>query len=440
SGNVNKRPVNIETSHTIPEGHKPLILGSINCGIIQVRTPKKGIDLFLPGYMEKEEGNKADIEFAPKDSLQAFTLSGPVDHLRISGTWIIRSAEFTFPFIDEEPPPEDDPFPYINWDLKLKAGNRKLIYFYNLGRRQTSQKFIRFVECVVDPSTTMSVLGRDADGTFRLLGSLRSYKGSVFYGKKFDRNFNLGIDFSPQKLTGEKGYNNLPIIWGSAETMSDSSRYDRIKLTLLTRDSTTGVLREKGRFSDISFRISSDFEEIPGGSEKDFYREAGLNFITLKGAGEVVSGISDQYIKKYIFQRFERKLANRLGLDVISFETSIASNYFNYFYNFQNNRVEFSKQWNYLTFANVGITLGRYFLRDKIFVKWRTELIPNDLVLIPEHSVGFEYQPIDFFWIDFNYAMHRNKDIIEYNPKFLMQLRIPINAEKFRNIFNFSVK
>ena len=51
----------------------------------------------------------------------------------------------------------------------------------------------------------------------------------------------------------------------------------------------------------------------------------------------------------------------------------------------------------------MGVTLGRYFLRDKVFLKWRTELIPKDLFLTPEHSVGLEYQPMEYFWIDFNY-------------------------------------
>jgi len=248
------------------------------------------------------------------------------------------------------------------------------------------------------------------------------------------------LDFAPQKMESGEGYDNLPIIWGSAETFSDSSRFDRIKLTLLVRDPETGSLSEKGRFSDMTFRVSSDFAEIPGEAELEFYREAGLNFITFKHAGkkagEMMSSIGDQYINRYFLQRIERRLARRLGLDVFSFETSIASNYFNYLYNNPNEISGLARQWDYLAFANVGVTLGRYFLRDKVFLKWRTELIPKDLLLTPEHNIGVEYQPLDYFWVDFNYGFFRNEDdIMESNPKLRMQLRLPIT--KLRNYFDF---
>lgn len=432
-GIINKRSLIMTSSHSIPSGFEPLVFGPVNCGIVYITTPQKGIHLFLPGFMEP--GNVGDFEFAPKEPFDFFALSGPVDRFRITGTWIIRSAEFTFPFIEEQPPPEDDPFPYVTWDLDLKAGNRKVVYFYNIGGKR--RKYLRFVECTLDPSAYMTIKGRDRDGTYRLLGSLRSYKGSVFYGKNFDRNFRLGLDFSPEKIPGQKGYNNLPIIWGSAEAFSDSSRFSRIKLVLLTRDSVTGIVKEKGRFHDISFRVSSNFEGKPVASEKKFYHDAGIRFFTLKDAGEVVSNFGDNYIKNYFLQKIERKLAKRLGLDVITFETSIAANYFNYFYNQQREFEDFTKQWNILTFANVGITIGRYFLQDKVFVKWRTEFVPKELLLSPEHSVGFEYQPIEYFWVDFNYLFYRNNNVLEYNPRLRMQLRIPITINKIKDFYKF---
>ncbi len=433
-GYVDKRPVTITNTHSIPKGYKPLLFGPVNCGVLQMRTPQRGIPVFVLGFMERQKGNVADIEFAGRRPFDAFTISGPVDKPKITGTWILRSLEFTFPLIEEAPFPEN-----IVWDMDVKAGNRKVIYFYNIGRKK--RRLMRFAECYLDPSSThVKVRGSFGDGSFKVLGKIRSYRGYVFYGRNFDRDFEVGLDFAPQKMESGEGYDNLPIIWGSAETFSDSSRFDRIKLTLLVRDPETGSLSEKGRFSDMTFRVSSDFAEIPGEAELEFYREAGLNFITFKHAGkkagEMMSSIGDQYINRYFLQRIERRLARRLGLDVFSFETSIASNYFNYLYNNPNEISGLARQWDYLAFANVGVTLGRYFLRDKVFLKWRTELIPKDLLLTPEHNIGVEYQPLDYFWVDFNYGFFRNEDdIMESNPKLRMQLRLPIT--KLRNYFDF---
>ncbi len=433
SGFVDKKPVSIFTSHTIPEGFEPIMAGPVNCGVFMVKTPKNGVPLRLPGFMEK--GARVDMEFAPRKPFSAFACTGPLDRLKVYGTWVIRNTEFTFPLLEDEFPIP----PYTDWELDLRPGNRKVAYFYNIGGKK--RRLLRFTECFLDPSSTLvKIRGRDIDGTFRILGKIRSYRGFVFYGRNFERNVNVGVDFVPQKMENGKAYDNLPIIWGSAETFSDTSRFDRIKLTLLVRDPKTGSLREKGRFTDITFRVSSDFEEIPGEAEMEFYQEAGLNFITFKRAGqragEMVSSMGDQYINRYFLQRIERKLAKRLGLDVISFETSIASNYFNYFYNSHDRLGNLAQQWDYLAFANVGVTLGRYFLRDKVFLKWRTELTPKDLLLTPEHSIGLEYQPMEYFWVDFNYGFFRNEeDLMQVNPKLRMQLRVPIT--KFRKYFDF---
>jgi len=57
--------------------------------------------------------------------------------------------------------------------------------------------------------------------------------------------------------------------------------------------------------------------------------------------------------------RFERRWAKTFELGVINIETSVASNYFNRFYN---------RQFDYLlaaadypVIANVGLTVGRFF-------------------------------------------------------------------------------
>jgi hypothetical protein len=423
-GTIRGRPITITSSHEVPEGYEPIMVGPVSLGVLQVETPERGIALHLPGFMEP--GVRGEAEFAPRKPFEAFALSGPAERLKITGTWILRNIEFTFPFLEEEVLPWDwDPYPYVTWEMDLVAGNRRVVYFYDVALRR---RFLRFVEAHLEPGSEVRVRGRLVDNTFKLFGSIRSNRGEVFYGKVFDRNFEIGCDFEPVQLPGDQGYDNLPIIWGSVEALSDTSRFDRVKLTLMVRDSATGALSTKGRFRDIEFRLSSRFEELPGESERAFYRAAGLRFSSFQGAGGFVSDFGEQYLHRYLLQRFERRLAKRLGLDVISVETSIASNYFYYLYNKQLG--DLGSQWENLAFGNVGVTLGRYFFRDKLFLKWRTELVPTDTLLHPEHSIGLEYQPFRFLLFEAGTELYRGESALDLNPTLRMRLRVPLKRSR----------
>jgi hypothetical protein len=194
----------------------------------------------------------------------------------------------------------------------------------------------------------------------------------------------------------------------------------------VTRDSITGALSEKGRFYGMRFKVTSDAEEIPGELETDFFStQEGKRAASMEGAGELVSTVGEQYVHRFLLQNLESRLAKSLGLDVINVETSIASNYFNKLYNRQ--FLTLANDWNYLAFANVGITVGRYILYDKVFLKWRTELIPVDTLLTPEYTMGFEFQPLSYFMMDVNYGIRQGGKTLEYNPQLLLQLRLPLN-------------
>jgi hypothetical protein len=426
SGTIARRPIRIYSTHTVPDGYEPIKIGFLDAGVFQVSAPKRGVDLHLPGFMEP--GAEGEVEFGPKAPFTAFTLSGPLDRLRITGTWVLRNGDFTFPPLsNSETNLVFDPFPYITWELDLRAGNRKLKYYYDTGR---NRKLVRLVECYVDPVSMISLRGRDKDATFKILGNLHSSKGTVFFRRTFDRNFDVGLEFVPKPLPFKKGFDNVPIIWGSAETVSENNRFNRVKLTLITRDSVTNALSEKGRFYDIRFRISSDAEEMPGDTALSFFNQEGRRMASVEGAGEFVSSLGEQYLHRFLLQNLQDRLAKRLGLDVINVETSIASNYFNKLYNRQ--LFTLSNDWNYLAFANVGITVGRYILYDKVFLKWRTELVPVDTLLTPEYTMGFEFQPLSYFMMDVNYGIRQGGKTLEYNPQLLMQLRLPIdNIRKY---------
>jgi hypothetical protein len=405
----------------------------------------------MPGFHDKRE--LVDVEFAPLSPFKAFAISGPLERLKITGVWILRSCEFTYPLFESGEVNSDwDPFPYVDWEMDITAGSHNVMYYRDLSSKR--HKLIRFVEAYIDPTSRISLRGREEDNTFRILGSIRSFKGSVYFGKLFDRRFEVGLDFAPQLLP-RGGYTNMPIMWGSAEAFSDTSRMDRVKLTLQLIDPATGGVSERGRVAMIPpgadayrgnlpvsaldsvpnfvLHLSSDVEQVAGTAERDFYREAGLRFSSLEGAGEFVSTMGEQYLNRYLLQRFEKQLARRMGLDVITVETSIASNYFSKFYNHE--LAEITDQWNMLALANIGITIGRYFFNDNLFVKARGELVPVDTALVPEYSIGFELQPMRYLFMDFNYGFHKGETSIESDPRLNLQLRLPLT--RLRKVLNF---
>ena len=258
-----------------------------------------------------------------------------------------------------------------------------------------------------------------------------------YAGKTFDRNFEAGLEFVPQKKANAPGYDNLPILWGSAEAYSDTSRFNSIKLTALVQDPKSGTLSERGRLVkgrlNVVFHLSSDFEELPGESEREFYRQAGLQFTTLGSAGKFMSDFGEQNLHRILLQRFERKLAKSIGLDVINIETSIASNYFTRFYNRQFDNQ--ATQADYLALANVGVTVGRYLFRDNLFIKASGGLLPLDTALTPQYSFGLEFQPTRYLFMDFDYRFYKREMTIEHNPRVNLQLRLPISG--LRNFFDF---
>jgi hypothetical protein len=210
----------------------PIVVSGLNLGVIRLYTDKGGIPLFMPGFMEFRKGNVAYLEAIGKDSVKAFTLSGtPPDSFMVTGTLLLRRADITFPLLNDVVwPSEFDPFPMIGFNLDLRAANNSVNYYYRVGGAKR-RRSIKILECTLDPSRTVGVRGRDKDGTFQVTGSIRSYKGFLFYGKIFDQNFKMGVDFSSGTV-GSKGYDNIPIIWGSAETYADTNRYEREKVVV----------------------------------------------------------------------------------------------------------------------------------------------------------------------------------------------------------------
>jgi hypothetical protein len=438
-----KRPVRIFSTHEIPKGYNPVIIGPLDFGILQIETYRHGLDVHLPGFMEK--GETGDLEPVGASPFMYFSLAGPVNNPTVHGGLLLRNLEFTYPLLEEDELRSESTslssnpsiLSQVRWELDVKAADRKVMYFRDISGNNT--RLIRLLDAYIDEgSSEFHLRGCNKDNTLKITGTIKSYHGAVYYGKTFDRNLEAGLEFVPQKKNNASSYDNWPVLWGSAEAYSDTSRFDRIKLTAVVQDPATGSISERGRMGkgrNVVFRLSSDFEEMPGASERAFYRQAGLQFTTFGGAGKMVSDFGEQNLHRIFLQRFERKLAKLVGLDVISIETSIASNYFTRFYGRQFVNQTMQMQADYLALANAGLTIGHYLLNDMFFVKASGGFLPFDTSITPQYAIGLEFQPTRYLFMNFDYGFYKRELVFEHNPRVNLQLRLPITG--LRNLFDF---
>jgi len=430
-GTLERRQLTVRNDYNVGE-LMPFKVANLDLGVLRVYTDKGGIPVFLPGFMENRKGNVGYIETAKKGNIPTFTVASHPDNLvTLAGTLLLRKADITFPLLDDVEYPFDfDAFPHLFFDLDIRPADKSVQYFYQIGR-ENRRRGIRIIECTIDPSGTIGVRGNDPDGTFRVVGRLRSHNGYMFYGKMFDQNFDIGLDFQPEPLPGGFGYDNLPIIWGRAETYSDTNRLERISVRLKTKDEKTGELRERGRFTSLVIVPESDNIHRPQDeAAADYYRSIG----TLEQAGEMAAVLGDNYISGFLLNYWGRQFARKIGLDMIRFETGIMGNSVDFLIQRQLDD-NTTRNWNYLAFANSGITAGKYIGRD-VMLKYQTELMPQDMELVPEHKIGIEYQPLPYLWMDFNYGFHRESQTneIKTNPEVRLQMRMPFSDLK--KIFN----
>ena len=465
NGMVGRQPIRIFSMHDLPSGYSPLMIGPLNFGAIQAVTPQGGVELHLPGFMALE--SKILVDMTAREPFKYFTMSGPLDRFKITGCWILRNGQFTFPFLKtREVKLGLDPFPFVTWEFDVRAGNRNVMYLFDMGVGKERQ-LIRLVEAYVDPASLCSIRGRYLDKTFKILGSLHTSRGTANYGRVFDRNFNATLEFHPILKPGG-GYNNMPYISGSAEAATDKSRFSRIKLTVLTQDVSSNGLAERGRIAyirtrravvpqggvpifdgqlfdkksstssdsilNLSFRVSSDGEDVSGSTQRDFYNSTVTQATSSAGAGEILSGFGDQYISNYLLSKVEHNIARIFGLDVLGFETPFVSNYFK---NLKNQTAsEQTNRWELLN--NTGITAGRFFLDDQLFVKAQGKVMATADTLgpiRPEYSVGFEIQPMQYLFIEGNYGMYQDQGSFRMNPSINLQLQVPLQRlNKLLNI------
>ncbi|MCL2844462.1 MAG: hypothetical protein FWE23_03290 [Chitinivibrionia bacterium] len=436
---LRRRTLRINNDHNVGE-LTPFRFANLDFGVLRVWTGRGGIPVFLPGFMENRRGNVGYIETAPKGNIPTFTVaSHPEGFVMLAGTLLLRRAEITFPLLDDVVWEVDiDPIPHIYFDLNIRPADRTVNYFFQTGREDRRRGF-RLIECTLDPSgSTVGVRGNDANGTLRITGQLRSFNGFIFFGRMFDRNFEVGLDFQPELLPDGSGYDNLPIIWGSAQTNSDKDRMERITVRLKTRDPQTGELRDRGRFTELVIVPEGDNRHTPQDEfAAEFFEDVGRDFI--ENPGTIAAGIGDAYITGFFLNYWGRQLARRVGLDIIRFESTIIGNTVDFLTARQLDE-NLSTDWEHLLFANASFVAGRY-INNEIFLRYQGGFATDDeFQLIPTHKIGIEYQPFPFLMFDVNYGFFRERETQDFisNPSVGVQLRLPIRRRPrpFANDFD----
>lgn len=436
-GKVKRRRLRLRNSYTSSDSLLSFTYGLLDMGTFIVETPDGAIPIFIPGFQENRKGNTTLVEVAGKEGVPQFTLSGPFDAFKVSGTLLLRKSEFTFPMLDDVQYEDPfDPFPYITFDLDIRPADRSVTYFYQLGDSK-KRRGLRMIEADLDPSQTIALRGRDLDKTFKILGGLRAFRGYLFYGSVFDKNFEMGLDFRPE-LMDDGGYDNLPIVWGSADNIVVSSSGDqkRSSVKVMVKDSVTGELHEHVRFGELVILPASEGLDAMSYDEKSarFYTETSRSITDPGRAGEMVSSIGDDYFNTVWLNFWGRRLARKIGFDVLRFETSLLSNSFNYF---QERAIspEYNTSFGIWALENSGITMGKYVFGDNLLLKAQTSLIVLDTSLTPSYNLGFEYQPFRYLWMDFHYGMHQSNltDELQFDPTFQLQMRVPL--EDFKKVF-----
>jgi hypothetical protein len=430
-GTLDKKKLTIMNDYNVGE-LTPFKLANLNFGVLRVWTDKGGIPVFIPGFMENRKGNVGFIETAAKGEIPTFTVASHPDNLvTLAGTLLLRKTDLTFPLLDDvEYQHEFDPFPFMYFDLDIRPADRTVNYYYQIGRENRRRGF-RIIEFAIDPSGTVGVRGNDADGTFRVVGRLRSYSGYMFYGKMFDKNFEIGLDFQPELLPNGFGYDNLPIIWGKAETFSDTSRFERISVKLKTRDPQTGELRDRGRFTELVIVPQNDNLYVSQDEvAAKYYEEISRNILNIEEIGEMASGIGDSYISSYFLSYWGRQIARKVGFDSFRFESAVMGNTVEFLAARQIDETT-TRNWNYLAFANSSFTLGKYIGGNgNLFLKYETQFVARELEISPEYKIGLEYQPFPYLWMDFNYGIFREREDekLVMNPQVGVQFRMPFST------------
>ncbi|MBN1349934.1 translocation/assembly module TamB domain-containing protein [candidate division KSB1 bacterium] len=380
----------------------------LSLGVFEFATGEKGVQLNIPGLMQKGESGR--IQVLGKAPEEAFYFAGPWDAPTMRGEIRLRDLKFTYPFIETNADPNSMISRLLNrieWDLRV-VPVKDLRYVTTIpGAPDNVYADLR----LNDKSSNLNFSGIIDDESFRIEGKIESNRGYVEY---LDFNFRVeqaGAEFDRVMLD--------PLVYGKARTaiIDSSGQSFNLWLTLNLIDRETGEKRSIGRWEEdnLYFELSSDNPNL-GRTDGQILASLGYSADNVRVKGTDIIGISaDNLLFKPLYRPVERRLERIFRLDYVQLSSRFTRNLLAR--NVAPAPYEFS---SYDLLRNTRLSVGKY-LTDGLFVIYTGEVnapMQREKTKTPEfglrHTFGLEYRILPNFSIemeyDYNNALLREKE------------------------------
>jgi hypothetical protein len=427
TGYVQKRrfeAMNFLDSLGIPKGAPPLVIESwgLNFGYIRIKTEKKGVPLHIPGLMEKGEIGFFRLKGQGRD--ENFLITGPAEQPYARGEIYVENASITFPFVETEKSSAEADTGLVEkilmsmlWDVKVIPG-KDVRYVKQLPGLIDKV----WINAQIDPEVSeLYLTGVIQDETFRILGNVRSTRGTIEY---------LDLNFSVEEFGAEFDRSSIyPIVYGRARTtITDTLGFpSNIYLTLYVYDRESKQELERGRWSeDLRFRLSSD-NPLIGTTEGQILAALGYSVQTIRTRAADLIGIGTEHLLfRPLFRPFERKLERLLGLDMVRIRSRFARNVMDI-----NALLEAQIDPRYLIFRSTQIMIGKY-LTDNLYLAYSGMLEAGLDPKYQEKGIGFKHS------FDLEYRISPNLLLeLQYNYDSLLLLQKEDKRIQLRHSFVF---
>lgn len=405
----------------------------LDFGILALETTSRGVELHIPGLMEKEE--VGSFGFSGRHKGEKFYFAGPVSRPLAYGDITTYNSRVTFPFIINDGPEVKKSVAVrfltnMEWDVKVLPGE-DILYFRDIPAYIDEVKAELFVD---ESSEGLQFTGSLNNGTFKTVGKLESTRGRLEY---LDQNFRVEL-FNLEFTEGEL----LPDVSGRAwTTIRDSvgAVPKTIYLQLYVTDPETGQELDRGNWENFKFKLVSLDPQI-GETQEQVLAYMGYSVDNIREKATSVGGaMTEKYLIRPLLRPLERALERNLGMDMVRFNSSIAKNLFYGSMGTQRNYSDpnatlnpFSTSAPYLFLMQSSeVTLGKYLTQD-IYLTYTGQLVSvYDQVESGfdfNHSVGLEYRFMRNILLEFEYdrelmGYYRVMNERQYMEDFKIRLR-----------------
>jgi len=377
----------------------------LDFGVIKMETSDGGIELNIPGLMEKEDFGYLSLEGkAPGES---FYFAGPVKHPSAYGKVALYNTRMTYPFLKGRKPRKKPSravefLKNMDWDVMLESAE-DVLYHRQIPAFIDNVNTEVFVD---ETSPGFAFSGIINEGSFKVLGKLTSSRGTLEY---LDQNFRVD-HFSVEFSKGSK----LPVISGNAwTTIRDSvgAVPKTIYLKLYGLEEGTGVETQQVEWENLRFKLESADPQL-NETQDQVLAYMGFSVANIKNKATSVGGaITEKYLIKPLLRPIERALQRGLGVDLVRINSNIARNLFyrsfgavpgdNLFFN------PYQANGPYLNLMQSSeFTIGKYLSQDLYFT-YTGQLVSvynnDESEFNLNHSLGLEYRFLRNVLLEFEY-------------------------------------